>query len=246
MVPCNFLPLFPVYLYQLQELAIISTPLSVSVRGLRFCNPSHEERPSEYPAGRQRVPSHPGQGCVRGHHGMWPGCEVLQRKGWGKTSSRWGRCVSSVTTWLYIFTEPTCSCTQWDVRIKCERQLCILRDVNKNIQSCKKMVKGRLDQVDMNRPVRWILPSDAVCSQKSRGFAVYHYIITTTSLSTHLTPAIFEKRFQTLLYDARPCMSPSGVGSYPAMETGQLGWVCGAEWQRGTVHLMDYAVLLTS
>lgn len=53
-------------------------------RGLRGGNPVYEARPSEHQAVRQRVPTHPGQGRVGSHHGVRPGCEILQREGRGR------------------------------------------------------------------------------------------------------------------------------------------------------------------
>lgn len=52
-------------------------------RGLRSCEYVNEEGPSEHQADQQRVPSHPGQGRVGGHHGVRHGCQVLQRERWG-------------------------------------------------------------------------------------------------------------------------------------------------------------------
>lgn len=50
-------------------------------RRLRRRQHVHEERPSEHHAEQQRVSSHPGQGRVRGHHGVRHGRQVLQREG---------------------------------------------------------------------------------------------------------------------------------------------------------------------
>lgn len=72
-------------------------------RGLRRRQHVDEERPSEHQAEQQRVPSHPGQGRVRGHHGVRHGREVLQRAGRGSGPASTPRCpVFFVFVYMFI------------------------------------------------------------------------------------------------------------------------------------------------
>lgn len=55
-------------------------PIDVSMRGGYGSATLSMKRDPLNQAVGQRVPSHPGEGRVRCHHGVWPRCEVLQRK----------------------------------------------------------------------------------------------------------------------------------------------------------------------